>query len=399
MRIVKYWHLVVIQICSTIVYGYFDEDFNENVIENLPLFDGQYSHSFTAETEEFLFASRPNWPSQDALKKLGRITAAVPIDVEGSQVFVLHRADRAWDPNTFDENDVFRGQSEPPINVGVLAKLNDSELEASYLKDQFYLPHGLTRDHEGNVWITDVAMHQVYKYGPTLDGKPLLILGEKFKPGNDSEHFCKPTHVAVASSGDFFVSDGYCNSRIMKFNPDGKLITQWGKPTHEHGSPGPDELQVPHQLALVEEQDALCVADRENRRVVCYNAGLNFNSKDETGKFLFEIRSQMQRPGPVFGVAFCPHTQSLFALVGSWDASDSVDVQIYQFGSRSFVGSVADSEQGFGMAHSISTCRSTGPVGCLLVSSLNPVRQSENGQETRRIWFYQILSSFEKLVA
>ncbi|KAA3675781.1 uncharacterized protein DEA37_0013303, partial [Paragonimus westermani] len=307
MRIVKYWPLVVIQICSTIAYGYFHEDFNENVIDNLPLFDSQYSQSFTAETEEFLFASRPNWPSQDALKKLGRITAAVPIDIEGSQVFVLHRADRVWDPNTFDENEVFHGQSEPPINVGVLAKLNDSELEASYLKDQFYLPHGLTRDHEGNVWITDVAMHQVYKYGPTLDDKPLLILGEKFKPGNDSEHFCKPTHVAVASSGDFFVSDGYCNSRIMKFNPDGKLITQWGKPTYEHGSPGPDELRVPHQLALVEEQDALCVADRENRRVVCYNAGLNSNSKDETGKYLFEIRSQMQRPGPVYGVAYCPH--------------------------------------------------------------------------------------------
>ncbi|KAF6780370.1 hypothetical protein AHF37_00148 [Paragonimus kellicotti] len=355
--------------------------------------------SRTAETEEFLFASRPNWPSQDALRKLGRITAAVPIDTEGSQVFVLHRADRVWEPSTFDENEVFLGQSEPPINVGVLAKLNDSELEASYLKDQFYLPHGLTRDHEGNVWITDTAMHQVYKYGPKLDDKPLLILGEKFKPGNDSKHFCKPTHVAVASNGDFFVSDGYCNSRIMKFDSDGKFITQWGKPTHDYGSPGPDELNVPHQLVLVEEQDALCVADRENRRVVCYNAGLNSNSKDETGKYLFEIRTQIQRPGPVYGVAFCPHTQSLFALVGSWDTSDFADVQVYQFGSGSFVGSVTDSEQGYGMAHSISTCRSAGPTGCLIVSSLNPARQSANGQESRRIWFYQLFSSSEKLVA
>ncbi|KAF5401548.1 hypothetical protein PHET_05277 [Paragonimus heterotremus] len=208
MRTVTCWQLLFILIYSIAVYGHLDEDFNENVIENLPLFGGQYSQSFTAETEEFLFASRPNWPSQNALKKLGKITAAVPIDTEGSQVFVLHRADRVWDSSTFDENEVFLGQSEPPINVGILAKLNDSELEGSYLKDQFYLPHGLTRDHEGNVWITDTAMHQVYKYGPELDDKPLLILGEKFKPGNDSRHFCKPTHVVVASNGDFFVSDG-----------------------------------------------------------------------------------------------------------------------------------------------------------------------------------------------
>jgi hypothetical protein len=33
-----------------------------------------------------------------------------------------------------------------------------------------------------------------------------------------------PTAVAVAASGDFFVADGYCNSRVMKFNKDGKLI-------------------------------------------------------------------------------------------------------------------------------------------------------------------------------
>ncbi|KAF5398687.1 hypothetical protein PHET_08051, partial [Paragonimus heterotremus] len=91
--------------------------------------------------------------------------------------------------------------------------------------------------------------------------------------------------------------------------------------------------------------------------------------------------------------------QSLFALVGSWDTSDFADVQIYQFGSGKFIGSVTDNEQGYGMAHSISTCRSPGPIGCLIVSSLNSAGQSAIGQESRRIWFYRVFSSSEKLVA
>ena len=54
--------------------------------------------------------------------------------------------------------------------------------------------------------------------------KPDMVLGTHMQPGSDHTHFCMPTAVAVAASGDFFVADGYCNSRVMKFNKDGKLI-------------------------------------------------------------------------------------------------------------------------------------------------------------------------------
>jgi len=37
---------------------------------------------------------------------------------------------------------------------------------------------------------------------------PSLVLGEKLVPGSDDTHFCKPTDVAVANNGDFFVADG-----------------------------------------------------------------------------------------------------------------------------------------------------------------------------------------------
>lgn len=61
--------------------------------------------------------------------------------------------------------------------------------------------------------------------------KVLMELGEKMVPGSDEKHFCQPTDVAVASNGHFFVADGYCNSRIMKFDETGKLLTSFGAPT------------------------------------------------------------------------------------------------------------------------------------------------------------------------
>lgn len=105
------------------------------------------------------------------------------------------------------------------------------------------MPHGLTVDHENNIWVTDVALHQVFKFLP-LDlnsntsslGKPVLTLGTAFEPHNDNSHFCKPTDVAVDKhTGDFFVSDGYCNSRIIKYDKSGKQLLTWGRPSPPFG--------------------------------------------------------------------------------------------------------------------------------------------------------------------
>jgi peptidylamidoglycolate lyase len=41
------------------------------------------------------------------------------------------------------------------------------------------------------------------------DHKKIMTLGEAKVPGTDETHFCKPTDVAVATNGAFFVADGY----------------------------------------------------------------------------------------------------------------------------------------------------------------------------------------------
>jgi hypothetical protein len=50
------------------------------------------------------------------------------------------------------------------------------------------------------------------------------------QPGSDQNHFCQPTDVAVdPDTGAIYVSDGYCNSRIVQFSPNGNFLTQWGE--------------------------------------------------------------------------------------------------------------------------------------------------------------------------
>lgn len=70
-------------------------------------------------------------------------------------------------------------------------------------------------------------MHQVFRFNiKTSTTKPELVLGEAFRPGRSAKMFCKPTSVVSLENGDFFVADGYCNSRIVKFNFAGEKILE-----------------------------------------------------------------------------------------------------------------------------------------------------------------------------
>uniref|UniRef100_A0A915N8M0 peptidylamidoglycolate lyase n=1 Tax=Meloidogyne javanica TaxID=6303 RepID=A0A915N8M0_MELJA len=189
-----------------------------------------------------------------------------------NRLVLFHRSDRIWDEFSFDENNHLNRSLGiiPNTTIAVIDTESGAVLE-EYGKSMFYMPHGLTIDAHGNSWVTDVGSHQVHKLDK--DFKLIMSLGEKLVPGADDKHFCKPTDVAIASTGEFFVADGYCNSRIMKFDKDGKLLSQFGKPDSSE-TPKNGEFLVPHSLTLIEDLNLLCVADRENERIQCFSAGL-----------------------------------------------------------------------------------------------------------------------------
>ena len=63
---------------------------------------------------------------------------------------------------------------------------------ASWGEGMFLMPHMVTIDQWGFVWLTDVGLHQVFKFDPA--GHLLLTLGQRLQPGGGAS-FCKPTQV------------------------------------------------------------------------------------------------------------------------------------------------------------------------------------------------------------
>jgi len=163
---------------------------------------------------------------------------------------------------------IHRGDAERPI----LVFGRSGDFVRSFGAGCFTSTHGLRIDPAGNIWTTDNANHTVIKFSP--EGKVLLTLGERDVPGDDDRHFNKPTDVAFAANGDFYVSDGYGNSRVVKFDRDGKFLFSWGK----KGS-GPGEFNLPHAVRL-DSKGNVYVADRENKRIQVFTPD---------GKFLRQL--------------------------------------------------------------------------------------------------------------
>jgi NHL repeat len=114
--------------------------------------------------------------------------------------------------------------------------------------------HSLRVDRNGFIWITDTGAHQVKKFRP--DGTLVMTLGKYGVPGDGPDTFNMPTDVVVTQNGDFFVTDGYGNHRVVKFSQDGTFIKTWGS----KGS-GPGQFRIPHSI-VQDSRGRLIVVDR-----------------------------------------------------------------------------------------------------------------------------------------
>jgi peptidylamidoglycolate lyase len=199
-----------------------------------------------------------NWPKIPEDLVLGNPTG-LGIDTQNN-IVVFHRASRVWQ----------KPIPEDKIQENTILNINNKtgEILKSWGADLFIMPHGLEVDKENNIWVTDVALHQVFKF--SADGTLLLTLGEAKVSGNDDDHFYLPTDVAVTDDGSFYVSDGYGNSRVIKFSKDGKYLFEWGKFGDKQG-----EFNIPHGIDLDNEGNVY-VADRENNRIQKFDGQGNF---------------------------------------------------------------------------------------------------------------------------
>ncbi|XP_055285776.1 peptidyl-glycine alpha-amidating monooxygenase isoform X7 [Moschus berezovskii] len=293
--------------------------------------------------QDFHVEEALDWPGVYLLP--GQVSG-VALDPQNNLV-IFHRGDHVWDGNSFDSKFVYQQRGLGPIEEDTILVIdpNNAAVLQSSGKNLFYLPHGLSIDKDGNYWVTDVALHQVFKLDPNSKEGPLLTLGRSMQPGSDQNHFCQPTDVAVdPDTGTIYVSDGYCNSRLVQFSPSGKFITQWGEASPE-SSPKPGQFRVPHSLALVPPLGQLCVADRENGRIQCF--------KTDTKEFVREIKHPAFGRN-VFAISYIPGL--LFAVNGKPYFEDQEPVQgfVMNFSSGEIIDVFKPVRKRFDMPHDVA---------------------------------------------
>lgn len=187
-------------------------------------------------------------------------------------------------------------RSEHPIIV-----LNrDGSLVHSWGEGFFKRAHGSCISPDNSIYCTDDGIHIVAKF--TLNGQLLKTLGTAGQASDTgyvqsfefydslrrivrgAPPFNRPTGVSISSKDEIYVSDGYGNARIHKFNADGKLLFSWGEPGGE-----PGQFRLPHSVR-VDKRDRVWVVDRENHRIQIFDAD---------GKFLKQW-TDLVRPTDIF---------------------------------------------------------------------------------------------------
>src|SRR5262245_30387891 len=180
----------------------------------------------------------------------------------------------------------------------------------------FVFAHVVRIDSQDNIWVVDEAANIVMKFDP--NGRILMTIGRKpesinirnYEPpappagaaraggapggegraggagrggqaaappvvgaGVEGESFNRPTDVGWDPQGNIFVSDGYGNSRVVKYDKNGVFLKMVG-----HRGTGPLEFNTPHGLA-VDGQGNVYVADRANNRIQVLDNELNFKAQ------------------------------------------------------------------------------------------------------------------------
>ena len=131
-------------------------------------------------------------------------------------------------------------------------------------------------DAEKHVWLVDDQGHAVYEM--TNDGKQIVqTLGTPNEPGADDKHFNRPTFLAWLPDGTLFVSDGYANTRVVKFDKDGKYLTAWGQKATPPNDTRPGYFDAVHGVVTDPDTRRVYVTDRSDHRIQVF---------DENGKFL-----------------------------------------------------------------------------------------------------------------
>lgn len=231
-----------------------------------------------------------NWPQLPEGWNFNQ-TPGVAVDARG-HVYVIHRGAHS-----------------------ILEFTAEGELVRAFGEDVFKRPHAIRIDPEGYLWTVDDTSNDVLKIDPSgrirmvlttfsRGGIPIDPPGRKTDPASfpakpgirdaEIQRFNRPTDIAFGPDGSIYVTDGYGNSRVVKFARDGTFLTTWGRK-----GAGEGEFNTPHSI-VVDRRGRVYVGDRENYRIQIFDAG---------GKFL----EQWKHVGAPWGLDLTPEQELYMA--------------------------------------------------------------------------------------
>jgi DNA-binding beta-propeller fold protein YncE len=128
---------------------------------------------------------------------------------------------------------------------------------------RFDAPNGIAIDRAGNLYVAEIgSKHRVRKLGP--DGTFIA----EWSPG-----FYGPRKIAIGPDNSIYVVD-QGRTRIVKFSPDGQVLTTWGSK-----GTGDGQFDDPTSVAVDSKTDKIYVADPINRRIQVFDADGKFLTK------------------------------------------------------------------------------------------------------------------------
>jgi hypothetical protein len=177
-----------------------------------------------------------------------------------------------------------RGNSTGPAYGAAAAQLLEFDPQGKYLREighnlyAWSYAHSVRIDSHDDIWVADKGSDVVVRFDPA--GRVDRVFGRKAEAADESAHplahpnpplpavdglFRQVTDITWDSDDNVYISDGYINSRIARYDRDGNWIGSWGEP----GS-GPGQFNTPHSI-VADRQNHIYVADRGNRRIQVFN--------------------------------------------------------------------------------------------------------------------------------
>ena len=176
-----------------------------------------------------------------------------------------------------------RGNTTGPAYGATAAQVLEFGPDGKYIREighnlyAWSFAHAIRFDKDDNLWAIDKGSDMIIKFNP--EGRVEMVFGRKKEASDEAgpwtrvtpprppvdSQFRQPTDVTWDLQGNIFISDGYINSRVAKFDRTGHWVKSFGEP----GS-GPGQLNTPHSIAA-DAKGNIYVADRGNRRIQVFD--------------------------------------------------------------------------------------------------------------------------------